>query len=261
MKTIIPFWVNLAAHNYLLLFQILLLLMPSLSFLHAEIPDKELWVCQSNTPSQEDTLNNSNLQLPCHALQSIIGNSFKATNDGVGVLLEWMTIHEGHLHHFTLERSGDARLFEPIASILPESGAYAYIDENPPHKVNYYRLKIAGHKGRIAYSYIVAADIPMADTLKIFPNPVKDILSFRIPAPKHQYVFVLQIYSTDGRQLIQKPLDINNHIHSINIQGLCPGTYILRIYAKPMPIAQKFKERFERVKEYNGKFSIVNKLP
>ena len=71
---------------------------------------------------------------------------FKSRSEGGQTALEWETAWEKHSSEFVIERSDDMKNFTAIGT-LAASGettrrtSYAFIDNNPPAGISYYRLK------------------------------------------------------------------------------------------------------------------------
>lgn len=70
-------------------------------------------------------------------------------------------------------------------------------------------------------------------TLKIYPNPVKDIISFNYMLNSKLYV---EVYDITGR----KVMDLSNADSSIDVSELSSGNYILKIKSGDLTAVKKF---------------------
>src|SRR4030095_7470003 len=67
--------------------------------------------------------------------------SFDAVKENNLVRITWQSASENALDGYSLERSGDGRLFYPLATITPANqpnASYAFIDEHPLAGTSYY---------------------------------------------------------------------------------------------------------------------------
>ncbi len=67
------------------------------------------------------------------------------------------------------------------------------------------------------------SDVSEISKVKLYPNPVKDILSLNFESKINKVI----ISDYSGRQILEKSLDNNK---SLNIQSLSKGTYLIQIY-------------------------------
>lgn len=95
------------------------------------------------------------------------------------VLLEWATAVEMNNDYFTIEKTSDGKIYEPLV-VIDGSGTtnyrtdYRYIDENPYKNTSYYRLKQTDFDGKFTVSPLISVE-EMVDNENIFnlyPNPL-----------------------------------------------------------------------------------------
>lgn len=93
------------------------------------------------------------------------------------VMLNWATLSEINNEFFTIERSADAKKFEPLI-IVPGAGnsgrklEYSSTDKSPLDGISYYRLKQTDFNGKYSYSAIrVISTENKPNELLLFPNP------------------------------------------------------------------------------------------
>lgn len=117
--------------------------------------------------------------VPITGLQ--FGGAFKAYNNEV--LLKWSTVTENNNGGFVIERSNDGVTFDSLSfikstSISGRGASYNYTDILPLNGTNYYRIKQVDLDGKFTYSNIKVIEIKGQNQVKIFPNPVNDMLHF-----------------------------------------------------------------------------------
>jgi endoglucanase len=74
---------------------------------------------------------------------------------------------------------------------------------------------------------------PEVEKLRIFPNPVKDILYYSNP----ENFTRVSVFSLDGKQLLDKP--IQQAENSLDVSGLQPGIYFIRFAGKNKIVTEK----------------------
>lgn len=160
--------------------------------------------------------------------------SFTATPDKNDVQLNWSAANED-LSSVVLEYCADGISFLPVSYFQPQGSTgstdYYFTHRSPGARFNYYRLKFLHTDGSFSYSNILMAELNnlLAD-LKIYPNPVHDILNI-IYASSDNVNAVLAIYDMAGRlvQMQVIALSRNSRNYSVNIRTLPKGSYLLVI--------------------------------
>jgi len=99
------------------------------------------------------------------------------------VELNWVTAEEINNDFFTIERSADGQVFEPVTEVTgagtsTEARSYSAVDDNPLPGTSYYRLKQTDFNGQYEYFPMVAVSFDdnlntnaLIDNLTIGPNP------------------------------------------------------------------------------------------
>ncbi len=152
-------------------------------------------------------------------LLSFIGNA-----DGNNVNINWKTTAELNLVNYQLERSNNGTSFTTIATIPAGKNYYTYIDKNTRgNSDNYfYRLKMVDIDGKFSYSNIVSVKNSLQQTLKLSPNPAKNIVSIQgLTQPG-----VLTIFNSSGKQVLS--IRTRTNTASVNISTLASGLYYVR---------------------------------
>lgn len=100
--------------------------------------------------------------------------SFQVEACGPSVCLNWMSTSETLFSHYEVERSADARAFEPIAQVAAGGGQqeqrYALSDHHPLSGMNYYRLKCVDQDGHFSYSAVLSWQAGTTQNLQVIPQ-------------------------------------------------------------------------------------------
>lgn len=167
--------------------------------------------------------------------------SFTATNTGKSVLFNWQTANELNNNYFSVERSLNGINFSEIAQVKSKGNStqpqqYSFEDFNYVNGQNYYRLKQVDNDGKFSYSKIVSVDFPTATTLKLYPNPVKNML--RLEGLNPSINTIISIVDNSGKMLQQ--INTLSRSYTFNLQKLSAGNYYLKIEADKKVTTLKF---------------------
>lgn len=152
--------------------------------------------------------------------------------------LVWRTATEQNSDYFTVQRSADLKIWEPIAQ-TPAAGhsqhtiTYREKDRMPLPGVSYYRLKQVDIDGAVAFSHVVSvfnAEPTGGDNLLVYPNPVKGPDAFLI-LPRHllKAPISIQVYDLLGRSMWVSSEQEPEDVFKIPVHGLQPGLYIIQV--------------------------------
>jgi Secretion system C-terminal sorting domain len=166
-----------------------------------------------------------------------------------GVLLKWVTASEINTKHFEIEWSVTGQQFSKIAAQLAAGNSsqtlqYNYLHSQPVSGNNFYKLKMVDVDGRFAYSPIVVVNHQNElSSVKIFPNPVANMLHLYIPSQKKETI-IYRLHNTDGRYIASKKIELvkGNNYSDWNIENLPAGNYFLSTDNKifePIKISKK----------------------
>jgi uncharacterized repeat protein (TIGR01451 family) len=190
-----------------------------------------------NSPVQTkvNTTTVENITLPLQLL------SFSAQRNDKINLLMWSTSNEINTDRFEIERSSDSRSFLAIRTVRAISNGktkndYAFTDAQPLKAVNYYRLKMIDKDGKFVYSAIRSINNTSSFDVKLYPNPVKDVLTLEGLQPNTQTT--ISIIGLQGSVLAKATT--TNSSYTWNIKQLPSGTYYVRIEADKNVSALKF---------------------
>ena len=150
------------------------------------------------------------------------------------IQLQWVTANEFATKDFEVEWSGDGISFSK-AAVLPAAGnsslnvSYSYIHKMIVDGSNFYRLKMIDKDGRFTYSPVIKINIAISvDKITVFPNPVIDVLKFRIQALINETI-IFQLQSADGKIIASKSFIVikGSNLGTWNLQQLAPGNYFI----------------------------------
>ncbi|MFN3556063.1 MAG: LamG-like jellyroll fold domain-containing protein [Bacteroidales bacterium] len=177
--------------------------------------------------------------------------SFSATVEGKAVRVQWITASELNNDFFTVERSSDGVVFEPIGFVAgsgttSERRHYSLVDEQPLTGISYYRLRQTDFDGTSVVSAMVAVQIrqDVQALMQVFPNPVREgrVVVLLSTSDAHQEVWIT-LHDLHGRQLRADKLltdDQGRIEHSVgNLQGLPSGIYLLVVQNRFMRLTER----------------------
>ncbi len=162
----------------------------------------------------------------------VTGLEFNAGKNADGeILLNWKTYSENNNRGFAIEKSGNGITFDSIGFINSFSNAgrgasYSFKDASPFNGKNYYRLKQINFDTKAGYSAIKAIEIKNINSLRIFPNPVNDILN--IKAGFSLVNARLKIINANGQLQREHILSRSNNV-AVSVKNLPAGIYTCEI--------------------------------
>ena len=182
---------------------------------------------------------------------------FNAQLNNNRVELSWATASELNNDFFTVERSTDAKKYEPILRKAAAGNStatlyYTDADEKPLSGNSYYRLKQTDYDGHFTYSSARSIsnrsgseeESPLKIT-SVSPNPFSEqfALSFRITGSA---TIGFQLYSSSGQQVYKDMIlatDGMNQYDFVDRKGLTPGIYFIVLAYDDKKISQKIIKR------------------
>ncbi len=163
----------------------------------------------------------TNIVLPVF---NIFFNAYTVTN---GNELSWTIEEPQELRSLQVERSADCSGFQPLLLIsdFTVSPVYRYLDDQALQGKNCYRLKITTHSGEIFYSRVIRLAGDKKQGFDIYPNPVKDHLSFALRNDAASGAYQLRIYDMQGRIIRQEELSLRPlSTYTVSV-SMVNGTY------------------------------------
>lgn len=171
--------------------------------------------------------------------------SFDVKSVGVDkAMLSWSTTEEFNTDRYEIQRSFDGKNFHSIGKVysndqFDQVNEYSFPDNGPLWGKVYYRLKQWDRDGKYGYSAIESVQFAQgAHSIKIYPNPVKDILQLHLNSMSLDGDF--EITDMAGRILKRQAYSKGSSIATVPIEHLPPGTYILRTMQGSDVLIEKF---------------------
>ena len=170
-----------------------------------------------------ELLDFSGTSVVCSARSNCFGKEVKN-------VLKWQTANEINTLNFDIERSFDGKNFDKISTIKAQGSKsnYQFTDDIDLSTVVFYRLKINplnSGEDKVSFSKVISLENPkLLRGLKIYPSPVKDVLTVETDA-KGDY----QVINLLGEQVAQGQLG-----NPINVSALPQGIYMLKIGIEQM---------------------------
>jgi hypothetical protein len=160
-------------------------------------------------------------------------SDFDLQPENGGVRIDWTTLSEYDVSHFTVQRSLDAENFDSIGMVqgagLSSLGhSYSLFDAHPPKQLLYYRLKQTENNGTVDYSDIRAVNLQPVLSYSVFPNPAADYLVFESSASVNTDA-VVEIHNALGRVVLNKRIPGSMLRQEISLDELTPGYYTVSI--------------------------------
>ena len=171
------------------------------------------------------------------------------TKESSMAVLRWATIMEDNNDHFEVERSTNASCFSSINCVVAIGNAakrteYSFKDTQPLPGISYYRIKQVDKNGKFTYGNVVSVNFSTKEnTLKLYPNPVKNTFSISFSA-KQEGTFSAKIINEKGT--IVKEISLNATVgqnnHLINISDLSAGSYTIIVKNLWQSMSSKFEK-------------------
>jgi hypothetical protein len=143
------------------------------------------------------------VMLPVHFLQ------FHVKRIESIISLQWKTVQEGLVDHFSVERSLTGDHWEVIVNITAINQSvnqtYQYTDILPWHQSAHYRIKHTDKEGKKVYTAVQSVR-GIEDAMHPLIITAKQKVSIYFPERSHTAVQV-NIYTADGKTVISKTLD------------------------------------------------------
>ena len=162
---------------------------------------------------------------------------FNGKSEGRRNLLEWATATETNNDYFTIEKSGDAINFEPMAKINGAGNStsnlsYNTYDNNPTNGITYYRLKQTDYNGATTYSATTSVENIWSDVSvnNIRPNPTSNDVNFDFYSSVSGKV-IIQVYDYMGSLIDTESTNVpeGNTVLKAKMEKVVNGIYTLKV--------------------------------
>ena len=125
---------------------------------------------------------------PLSVVLPVALTSFAGTPTKVGTELAWTTAHELNNDYFDIERSPNAKNWQPVGYAIGNGTTeaeqhYEFLDRNAPAGTSYYRLRQVDYDGAVNYYGPLAVRTSAKETIRVYPNPVAEVLNVRVGTP------------------------------------------------------------------------------
>ena len=156
--------------------------------------------------------------------------SFEGKNQVSYNALSWQTASEKNAQYIAIERK-DKEKWGEIGRIQAAGNSAAIqkysFDDNQPNSLSIYRLRMVDMDGTEAFSKIITIENQKkAFSLRMFPNPAKDFVTFQATTTEKQ-AFDVTVTDISGRVLIKRNFAVESGTIEdfINISSLPNGVY------------------------------------
>lgn len=158
------------------------------------------------------------------------------TGENLTAELQWATTEESNSSVFELERMSKNQ-FEKVASIAAvgnssSTNTYSITDKLLVPGTFYYRIKQIDMDGTSSYSNIISLQLRGKSLVKLFPNPVVNVLSIESP----QLIHSLEVFNEAGIRIFrnQNPAGIQE----LEMSRYQHGVYIIKLNGESFRVAR-----------------------
>lgn len=166
-------------------------------------------------------------------------NAFRATGKKDRITLDWEVSNNDLQEAYTIERSRDGRLFEPVGTLTAtaaRTASYALDDLKPFNGWNYYRLRARDKQDITASSSIIKVWWGKEAVVSVLPNPAKEKIVINLSDPSS--IQQIQLVNSNG-QLLQEFRAIS-FVNEVNVSSLQAGIYYIRFIGKNGAVTKTF---------------------
>lgn len=166
-------------------------------------------------------------------------NAFRATGKKDRITLDWQVSKNDLQEAYTIERSRDGRVFEPVATVAATSArtaSYSLDDLKPFNGWNYYRLRARDKKDILQSSSILKVWWGKESVMSILPNPAQEKIVINLSDPSS--IQQIQLVNSNG-QLLQQFSAIS-FVNEVNVSSLQAGIYYIRFIGKNGAVTKTF---------------------
>ena len=147
--------------------------------------------------------------------------------------LDWSTALEEQLLGFEIQRSNNAQNWEYFDFVNANNrpSTYRAWDNTPLNGYTYYRLKMIDLNGDFQYSNIVSVYREKTPKINLYPNPSSGSINIEYETFTNLST-IFEIHDIMGRLIQRQVIVSDNDSHStlqMDLQGMAPGTYYLRV--------------------------------
>ena len=160
--------------------------------------------------------------------------SFNAICENEKISLVWKTAEEVNSSRFDIERTSNGVNWIIIGQVTASGYSqsektYTYNDAGPLFSGTMYRIVEYDLDGRRQYSGIVSASCDRKESIRVWPNPVEDIVRLNIYSNSQSQI-LLQVYDSKGALVLMQKDNLvqgSNQL-TVPVQKLARGIYQLK---------------------------------
>ncbi len=150
---------------------------------------------------------------------------FTGTPSVSGNLLTWTTANEVNNKGFQVERLMESGQWIMLGFVNAKAKAatYDFVD-NTPFSTSYYRLRQIDNDGKETLSKVVSVSLKSSNKLKVYPNPVFNVLTIETSFVIARDEANFQIFNLLGQQVLN-----GKAAQRIDVSALPEGAYFLKV--------------------------------
>lgn len=168
--------------------------------------------------------------------------SFNAAAVGKNVQVKWTVAQEINVSRYEVESGTDGVHYQLAGTVhAAGSSAYTFLHTSPAAGVNYYRLKMIDLDGSVAYSDVRKVNFVNEESVSVYPNPATSVLNITATGSIINKAASVQVFSMEGKLVMQKQVSALNRTESFNVSALATGKYIMRISSESEVITKSFQ--------------------
>lgn len=175
---------------------------------------------------------------PCGVVLPVEMLEFDASTEHDGNEVHWKVASETDLSHYEVEHSTDGQHFVNLGMVdaMDNSSAisnYNYLHNNPPHSINYYRLKMVDIDGEFSYSRIAVLDNRKGiQDWQVYPNPATNLVYLRYENELDDQVEfrIRDITGRVAKSITYRQKKGTNSLE-LSIDELVSGSYFIDMYS------------------------------
>lgn len=158
---------------------------------------------------------------------------FAATQQSKAIMLSWLATADINTNYFSVQKRNNEVNFNEIGKIDAHVSAsainYSFIDDEILTTNVYYRVKEVDKDGKFSYSSVISLRPISAISLRVSPNPAKNILKVIVPAGIGKTS--VQVVNANGSVVINSPAynTAGNNNIALDISGLANGLYAVKV--------------------------------
>lgn len=157
----------------------------------------------------------------------VVWGNISATFQSGFTTIRWNTLSEIDTKEYLVQHSTNGLNWTTVGVVPAHQNSrmnnvYSFIHSNPTIGKNYYRITEKSHANFLQYSSILVVNVPLKARLSIKGNPVTDgVLKIGLAED-------LLFYIIDGNGRIVLKVNGKAGLHSIDVNMLSKGTYLLK---------------------------------